>query len=89
MEAGRWSGLSFGLRGLQCPGVGRGGAQLCQRRLLESGREEHLVRDGGAAGDGGAQQGVQVRAAAEDGGGVAGGCRRGGWRRGRAGERQG
>ncbi len=45
---------------------------------------EHLLRDGGAAGDGGAQQGVQVRAAAEDGGGV-GGCRRGRWRRGRAG----
>lgn len=88
MEAGRWSGLSFGLRGLQCGRFGRGGGHLCQRRLLESGRVEHFVRDGGAAGDGGTQQGVQVRAAAEDGGGV-GGRRRGGWRRGRAGVRQG
>lgn len=83
VEGGGRSRLSFGL---QRGGVRRSGGHLCQGRLLEHGRLESLVWDGGAAGDGGAQQGIQVGAAAEDGGG--GGGRRGCGRRGGAGVRR-
>lgn len=63
-------GLSLlrGSRLLLLPLLGDFG-YLCQRRLLEGGRLEGLVWGGGATGDGGAQECIQVGAAAQDGGG--------------------